>query len=146
MTVGKKDLELSTKMADGRWRYQPLPSGLPKINLEATGRPSLTSSPPPGRPDRIQEDRKRQYSGSDIEESIKKCRADLSSKANKQGDRMSDKEGELILNTGVAEIDPGSFTNQEAYCPQTPAKTKQILELSTYSSPVFHSRARDTTA
>ena len=52
VTVGKNDLEFSTKMPDSNWRLQPLPGGLPKIDLDAGARRAMTSSPPPGRPDR----------------------------------------------------------------------------------------------
>ena len=47
IAVGKDDLEFSTKMPNGRWRYRPLPKGIPGIDLEAR-RLSVTSSPPPG--------------------------------------------------------------------------------------------------
>ena len=146
ITVGRNDLELSTKMPDGRWKYQPLPAGLPKIDLECTGRPSLSSSPPPGRPDRIEEDRKRQYSGSEVEESAKKSKTDLEMGAHKQGDRMGDKEVDQVNILEGEETDPGCFINQEAYCPKTPAKIKQITDLSIINSPVFHTKARGTTA
>ena len=39
--------------------------------------------------------------------------------------------------------DPGKFTNEEAYCPSTPAKTKSILDIaSNVSSPIFHNKSR----
>ena len=72
VVVAKDDLELSTRMQNGRWKVQDLPSGLPKIDLNARSRSSLTSSPPPGRPTRRDEEKKRQLSGSDTELSTQK--------------------------------------------------------------------------
>ena len=146
VTVGKNDLEFSTKMPGGRWKYQPLPAGLPKIDLECASRPSLTSSPPPGRPDRVEDDKKRQYSGSDVDESNKKSRTDLEVNTTRQVDRIRDKEVHQVTISGGSDTDPGCFINQEAYCPQTPAKVKQIIDLSVINSPVFHTKARETSA
>ena len=47
--VGRMDIEFSTKLENSRWRAEPLPSGLPKIDLVARRRHSLTTSPSPGR-------------------------------------------------------------------------------------------------
>ena len=68
VVVGKNDLEFSTKLPNGRWKVQALPDGLPGIDLEVRGRWSVSSSPPPGRPCRVEEERKRQLSGSDLED------------------------------------------------------------------------------
>ena len=162
----------------GRWRYQPLPKGIPGIDLEAR-RLSLTLSPPPGRPDRTEDDRKRQHSGSDADESAKKPKTVVDRVGDKQGDmvrskeceqvgdkkdgQVEDREGaqdrasgtEAVENAGnsisetlvTKSLDPGSFTNQEAYSPLTPAKTKNIPDISVIiNSPVFHSKARNIQA
>ena len=216
VAVGKDDLELSIKMPNGRWRYQPLPKGLPSIDLEARRRLSLTSSPPPGRPDMSYDDRKRQHSGSDADASAKKTKTGSDREGDemvdmvrhkkgevvgdresdkredmvkdKKGEQVGDREGEQVWNreseqvgdkgadmsrnmvrdreggqsraswaeavekdgSGSSEIlvakhlDPGSFTNQEAYSPWTPAKTRNIPDLPVIiNSPVFHSKARE---
>ena len=173
--VGKDDLEFSTKTDNGRWLHQPLPNGLPKIDLQARGRPSLTSSPPPGRPDRGEDDRKRQHSGSDAEEAAKKPKTAGVSKdgqqvdmvgdkqGSKEGDIVADKVGDMVgdrqVNMGrsmepvrneqgvlvTSQLDPGLFTNQEAYSPLTPAKSKNIPDLSIIvNSPVYHNKARNS--
>ena len=143
VTVGRNDLELSTKMADGRWRRQALPDGLPRIDLDALGKPSLSSSPPPGRPG-LGDQRKRPFSGSDTEESAKKSKEDLNMSNSSQVDGVRDKVEEQDRKPDGA--DPGSFIDQEAYCPSTPAKAKQICDLSATKSPVFHTKARDNAA
>ena len=94
--VGKDDLEFSTKLENGRWRFEPLPKGLPKIDLEARGRPSMSSSPPPGRPDRAEDDRKRQHSGSDMDESAKKSKTHLSRQDSNRVNLVRDKEGAMV--------------------------------------------------
>ena len=163
-------------MPNGRWKYQILPNGLPEIDLEARRRTSLTSSPPPGRPDIGVDDRKRQYSGSDLDESVKKSKTALDGEQgdmlrNKEGRQMGEKEvgqgrdmevGQVQSSRSQAvekednsqseavvrkHLDLGSFTNQEGYCPSTPAKTKQILDLQVIdNSPVFHSKSREIQA
>ena len=151
--VGIDDLEFSTKIPNGRWIVKPLPAGLPAIDLQARGKVPLTSSPPPGRPGRpcLDDDRKRQLSGSDVEVSAKKTKpsndglqVDLVGSQNgyemvNQVDMIKDKQAEQGNDKG----DPGKFTNEEAYCPSTPAKTKNILNIaSNVSSPIFHNKSR----
>jgi hypothetical protein len=42
-------------------------------------------------------------------------------------------------------LDPGHFTNQEAYDPSTPAKPRDIPDLSVIiNSPIFHSKTKTT--
>ena len=99
--VIRNDLELSTKMPDSNWRVQPLPNGLPRIDLDIGTKHTMTSSPPPGRPGRAEmlaqaiegvlandkaieaaeaeksrreDDRKRQHSDSDREEVVKRSK------------------------------------------------------------------------
>ena len=163
--VGKDDLEFSTKMPNGRWLFQPLPNGLPKIDLQARGRPSLTSSPPPGRPDRREDDRKRQHSGSDVDASAKTGDSEDGKQGDivgdqqgdkqedmvggQQGDIVGDRQGDIVgckpIGLVTSQLDPGLFTNQEAYSPLTPAKSKDIPDLSIIvNSPVYHSKARSS--
>ena len=162
--VGRLDLEFSLKSPNSVWRSEPLPDGLPQIDLEATRRPSLTSSPPPGRPNRSStasssQVRKRPFSGSDEEETVKKVReapnkdkmVDMQGvnrvlqvmlgkqslqelKTAKQGT----KEMHISPTLDTPELDPGQFTNQEGYCPSTPAKEKIIPDI---TSPIFHNKA-----
>ena len=195
VSVGKDDLEFCIKMPNGRWKYQVLPNGLPRIDLEARRRTSLTSSPPPGRPDIGVDDRKRQYSGSDVDESVKKSKTAVDGEQYKQGDMLRNKEGRQIGDKEFGQVrdmeagqvrdmevgqvsdmevghvqssraqaaekednsqsealvrkhlDLGSFTNQEGYCPSTPAKTKLIQDLPVINnSPVFHSKSREIQA
>ena len=157
VVVAKDDLELSTRLPNERWKIQALPSGLPKIDLNARSRSSLTSSPPPGRPTRRDEDKKRQLSGSDTELSNQKKKQirqedllpekDISqAEGSKQGENEREKELEqaMVLKDVVVQIpDPGQFIDQEAYCPLTPAKTKNIHDKPvSQDSPIFHSKGR----
>ena len=48
--MGREDIELSTKVAGGKWRRELLPLGLPAFDLLYSSEQS--SSPPPGRPGR----------------------------------------------------------------------------------------------
>ena len=77
--IGRNDLEFSVKLPNSGWRSEPLPGGLPGIDLEAGRKPSLTLSPPPGRPDRsdIPTRKKRPLSGnsSDSEDDAKKLKS-----------------------------------------------------------------------
>ena len=161
VTVGRDDLVLSTKSPGGRWKSHPLPEGIPRIDLAARGRASLTASPPPGRPrlSRNEDARKRQFSGSDHEKSAKKVKNVADNKDEQQQDGMANKEGEqgsknnrqqgdTTKNQSTStQLDPGSFTNLEAYSPKTPAKAKQIPDLPVIvNSPVFHTKPRETKA
>ena len=162
--VGRLDLEFSLKSPNSVWRSEPLPDGLPQIDLEATRRSSLSSSPPPGRPNRSSttssnQVRKRPFSGSDEEETVKKVReapnkdkmVDMQGvnrvlqvmlgkqslqevKTAKQGT----KEKHISPTLDAPELDPGQFTNQEGYCPSTPAKEKIIPDI---TSPIFRNKA-----
>ena len=71
------------------------------------------------------------------------------SQTKEQMNKVEDKEGELVRVQRVVEkddqLDPGSFTQLEAYSPLTPAKAKKIPDLPV-NSPVFHTRSRETTA
>ena len=50
LRVGREDIELSTKVASGRWRRELLPHGLPAFDLLYSPGPEQSSSPPPGGP------------------------------------------------------------------------------------------------
>ena len=107
--VGRNDLDFSTKMPNSVWKSEPIPGGLPKIDLEAGRKSSITSSPPPGRPNltKAAQDntyRKRPFSDSDVDESAKKSKGDTHSdtvdlsrdhniQAGEQGDMELDIQG-----------------------------------------------------
>jgi hypothetical protein len=98
---GRDDIELSTRDPNTTvWRKQPLPSNLPKIDLDRTSSHAPTSTPPPGRPGRNEmlaeaiegvvahrrvveeaeaaKARKRQFSDSDSDsEGAKKARGEI---------------------------------------------------------------------
>ena len=53
--IGRNDIEFSIR--DPRstvWKRQDLPENLPKFDFDSYIRPEITSSPPPGRPGRVQ--------------------------------------------------------------------------------------------
>ena len=52
MRVGREDIELSTKVAGGKWRRELLPLDLSTFDLLYSSGPEQSSSPPPGRPGR----------------------------------------------------------------------------------------------
>ena len=53
VNIGFDDIELHTRMPNSNvWRKQPLPYGLPRIDTSCKSRPTISSSPPPGRPGR----------------------------------------------------------------------------------------------
>ena len=151
--VGRSDLELSIKYPNTGWKAAQLPDGLPDIDLEAGGRISLTSSPPPGRPGRpaliaTNQEKKRPLSGSENEEIAKKqkescpdndlseivSREEKSSDMNRQGDSKG-------VRSDIMNLDLGQFTSTEGVSPATPAKAKIIPDLSVLiNSPVFHSK------
>ena len=159
--VGYDDLEFSTKLPGGRWVMKPIPNGLPAIDLEARSRPSLTSSPPPGRPVIIEDenDRKRQFSGRDVDTYVKKSKLVEKNQKGLQGDRIMNLQkrqaGDKNVDTEVLEKgdheevlgsnqpDPGLFIGREGYSPATPAKVKNISTLSSViNSPIFQNRGR----
>ena len=162
VVVGKDDLELSTKLPTGRWKVHALPGGLPGIDLEARNRWSLSSSPPPGRPCRIEDDRKRQLSGSDSEDLVRKSKQskqddmqpeqemlqnNLSGESSKQGDNVGHKQSnqtrhkifDLVVEN---QKDPGNFVDQEGYSPATPAKIKNIYPVN-QPSPIISSKSKN---
>ena len=150
VTVGRCDLEFRIKFPNGKWKAEPLPFGLPEIDLEARG---LPSSPPPGRPRVEEDDRKRQHSGSEVVESSKKARSGDSRIDSNQMDSFREKQADQVGNGTQAtnsqvhkqtnQLDPGHIVNEEAYCPSTPAKPKQLPDLPVIvNSPVFHSKQR----
>ena len=163
--IGRKDLDLSVKLPNSGWKSEPLPHGLPDIDLQAGGRHSVASSPPPGRPQLITRNpkTKRQLSGSDNEDSTKKARGDkvdttdsndkgsmidLRQEEGTQGDRLNRQKGNNMHSSikskeNPMNLDIGQFTNTEAYSPATPAKAKSIPDLSVViNSPVFHNKAK----
>ena len=59
----------------------------------------------------------------------------------KDKEPVRDEQGVLV----TSQLDPGLFTNQEAYSPLTPAKSKDIPDLSIIvNSTVYHSKARSS--
>ena len=151
--VGRSDLEFSVKLPNAGWKAEPLPEGLPDIDLEAGRRSSLTSSPPPGRPSISCQDKKRPHSGSDSEETSKKQK-EGTPEINLEGDDnseeiQSDNNGKVDkldkkgANQGRKELDLGEFTSTEGFSPATPAKTKNIPDLAVgINSPIFHTRTK----
>ena len=146
--IGRNDLEFSVKLPNSGWRSEPLPGGLPGIDLEAGRKPSLTSSPPPGRPDRsdIPTRKKRPLSGnsSDSEDDAKKLKSHPISKQI-EGDKLTIMESNMEdqQDTVTGNLDIGQFTNTEGYSPATPAKAKSIPDLSVViNSPVFHNKSK----
>ena len=140
---------------------KPIPQGLPIIDLEARSRPSLTSSPPPGRPALLEDenDRKRQYSGSDGDSSVKKSKIVEKNQKGEQGDSIMTLQKRQAVDKNVdTEVleegnddkalstnqpDPGLFIGQEGYSPATPAKVKHISTMSSaLNSPIFQNRGR----
>lgn len=117
--------------------------------------------------------KKRQHSGSDGDESAKKPKegtpnSSVSSENRKQdqdkvmqdqdmqvagqdhdvqvhSNKQDTQKAKLSMNGRGSHLDPGMFTNTEAYSPLTPAKAKSIPDLSVLvNSPVFHNKARST--
>ena len=156
VVVGKDDLEFSTKLPNGRWKVQALPGGLPEIDLDARGRWSVSSSPPPGRPVRVAEDRKRQLSGSDLEDSTRKPKqvkqVDMmaqgkSGENSKQVDTVRHKQDDQVREQTCQVVienqeDPGNFVGQEGYGPATPAKIKNIHPV-ILNSPIISSKTKN---
>ena len=149
--VGRSDLEFSVRLPNAGWRTEPLPEGLPDIDLEAGRRSSLTASPPPGRPNMYSyQDRKRPHSGSASEETGKKQRecspeinvedTEISEVKASDNEQMDKKGGDKARN----DLDLGKFTSTEGFSPATPAKIKNIPELAVeINSPVFHTRTKN---
>ena len=152
--VGRNDLEFSVKHPNSGWVAEPIPEGLPLIDLEAGRRPSLTTSPPPGRPDRpcIAQDRKRPISSSDSEENSKKQKecspSPKSSFEEGQTTRVnsidSNREVDMLNKVDTKGLDNGQFTSTEGFSPATPAKPKKIPDLAVLiNSPVFHNKQKN---
>ena len=161
--VGRNDLEFSLKYPNSGWKSEPLPAELPGIDLEAGRRSSLTTSPPPGRPDRgtstsSSQLRKRPFSGSSDEEIVKKAKEapNKDKVVNMQGvnqvlqvmlgkqnsQELQGSKQKTSTTSNPNKDDPGQFTNTEGYCPSTPAKAKTIPDLTVViNSPIFHNKA-----
>ena len=164
--VGRRDLEFSVKFPNSGWKTELLPDGLPEIDLEAGRKPSLTSSPPPGRPERpgissSNQERKRPLSGSGSDESLKRHKecppndkivetdnTEVSpSNTNRQMDIQVDnvniKSGNKDDKQDNLGLDIGKFTSTEGFSPATPAKAKNITDLvAVSSSPVFNKKVK----
>ena len=158
--VGRDDLELSLKYPNSVWKSEPLPGGLPEVDLEVGSRSPLTSSPPPGRPGRSDQTtknllKKRPLSGSDNEDRAKKSREeiigtmasaskDLREKVNMQEIRQVDKQSKQDdIEEECTSLDPGKFTGTEGYCPSTPAKTKTFHDFPVLAkSPIIQNKSK----
>ena len=137
--VGRDDLDLSVKFPNSGWKSEPLPHGLPDIDIHAVGGPAITLSPPPGRPDRPQ--RKRPLSSGGSQDHLKRLREGRDKENledNTKGSSSTNKEVDML------NLDLGQFTNTEGYSPATPAKVRSIPDLSVViNSPVFHNKAKN---
>ena len=145
--VGRGDPEFSVKYPNVGWKSEQIPEGLPDIDLEAGRRPSLTTSPPPGRPDRtsIEQDRKRPLSGSESEETNKKQKeSSPSPESNTDEGQTSNRKVDMLDMKDAKGLDNGQFTSTEGFSPATPAKPKNIPDLSVLvNSPVFHNKQKN---
>ena len=164
--VGRDDLELSLKYPNSIWKSEPLPGGLPDVDLEVGGRSTLTSSPPPGRPGRSEYEQrsrnlqqKRPLSDSENEETVKRSREGIigtMDRANKdvrnslveKQDMQENKQVDINaqqdnMDDESNNLDPGQFTRTEGYCPSTPAKTKTLHNSSAIAnSPIFLNKSK----
>ena len=147
LRVGRDDIELSTKLAGGKWRRELLPHDLPAIDFMYSPGPVQTSSPPPGRPGMTGiQARKRQKSPESEEDDVSKKQKQSESEEGMEGDKKAEKsvEHSMYETIGTPAMglgDRGKFTGLEAYSPRTPAKAKSIPDLSVLlNSPVYHTK------
>ena len=106
--MGLNDLELWKKMRgmNSRWEKVSLPRNLPRIDMSSPVRGSVSTSPPPGRPDGQGVKRDRESTGSESgKKNSKNARKDLNDTSDNSVDDFSEKVKKANL-VGEATISP----------------------------------------
>ena len=106
--MGLNDLELWKKIRgmNSRWEKVSLPRNLPRIDMSSPVRGSVSTSPPPGRPDGQGAKRDRESTGSESgKKNSKNARTDLNDTSDNSVDNFSEKVKKANL-VGEATISP----------------------------------------
>ena len=106
--MGLNDLELWKKIRgmNSRWEKVSLPRNLPRIDMSSPVRGSVSTSPPPGRPDGQGAKRGRESTGSESgKKNSKNARKDLNDTSDNSVDNFSEKVKKANL-VGEATISP----------------------------------------